>query len=221
MAISDGQLKNNIEHIQDEVKDAHLLAVTKYVGVEDIERLYQLGLRRFGENRANELLEKQEALKEACPDIEWHFIGRLQRRPVKDIINRIDYLHSLDRMSLVKEVNKRANHPIKCFIQVNISEEEQKAGFFVDQLEELIYDLKDYPNIIIVGLMTMAPYEAEEDELHHIFSSLQRLQQKIQGLDLPYAPCQELSMGMSRDYPLALAHGATYVRVGRALFQEQ
>ena len=123
-------------------------------------------------------------------------------------------------MSLVKEVDKRAEGIIKCFLQVNISQEEQKAGFAVEELEEVIQEIADYPNIEIIGLMTMAPYEAEEDELNHIFSSLKNEQEKIAALNLPYAPCQELSMGMSRDYHLAVAHGATYVRVGSAFFEE-
>lgn len=220
MSISDELLQKKIEEIQAQVQDTKVVAVTKYVDADQIERLYDQGLRLFGENRADELLDKQAALKETCSDIEWHFIGRLQRRPVKDIINQIDYLHSLDRMNLVKEVNKRADHPIKCFLQVNVSQEEQKAGFAVEEVRPAIEAIADYPNIRIVGLMTMAPYEADEAALAHIFSTLKNCQEDIERLELAYAPCHELSMGMSRDFPIAIDHGATYVRIGRAFFQE-
>ncbi|MDO5457060.1 MAG: YggS family pyridoxal phosphate-dependent enzyme [Atopococcus tabaci] len=220
MSLSQEKLKQNIKNIYEQAGDAEVIAVTKYVDIEAMKSLYNQGVRLFAENRAQELLEKQDLLGDLNEEIEWHFIGRLQRRPVKDIINRIDYLHSLDRMSLVKEVDKRAEGIIKCFLQVNISQEEQKAGFAVEELEEVIQEIADYPNIEIIGLMTMAPYEAEEDELNHIFSSLKNEQEKIAALNLPYAPCQELSMGMSRDYHLAVAHGATYVRVGSAFFEE-
>ena len=220
MSLPQEKLKQNIKNIYEQAGDAEVIAVTKYVDIEAMKSLYNQGVRLFAENRAQELLEKQDLLGDLNEEIEWHFIGRLQRRPVKDIINRIDYLHSLDRMSLVKEVDKRAEGIIKCFLQVNISQEEQKAGFAVEELEEVIQEIADYPNIEIIGLMTMAPYEAEEDELNHIFSSLKNEQEKIAALNLPYAPCQELSMGMSRDYHLAVAHGATYVRVGSAFFEE-
>lgn len=220
MFLSQEKLIENIKNIHKQAGHAKVIAVTKYVDIEPMKRLYDQGVRLFAENRAQQLLEKQDLLGELNEDIEWHFIGRLQRRPVKDIINRIDYLHSLDRMSLVKEVNKRAEHTIKCFLQVNISGEEQKAGFAVEELEAVVEEIADYPNIEIVGLMTMAPYEAEEDKLNHIFSSLKKEQEKIEALNLAYAPCHELSMGMSRDYHLAVAHGATYVRVGSAFFEE-
>lgn len=220
MSLSQEKLKQNIKNIYEQAGDAEVIAVTKYVDIEAMKSLYNQGVRLFAENRAQELLEKQDLLGDLNEEIEWHFIGRLQRRPVKDIINRIDYLHSLDRMSLVKEVDKRAEGIIKCFLQVNISQEEQKAGFAVEELEEVIQEIADYPNIEIIGLMTMAPYEAEEDELNHIFSSLKKEQEKIKALNLAYAPCHELSMGMSRDYHLAVAHGATYVRVGSAFFEE-
>lgn len=220
MSLSQEKLIENIKKIQDRAGEAQVVAVTKYVDIEPMKQLYEQGIRLFAENRAQQLLEKQELLGDLNEDIEWHFIGRLQRRPVKDIINRIDYLHSLDRMSLVKEVDKRADHTIKCFLQVNVSEEEQKAGFAVEELEEVVREIADYPKIKIVGLMTMAPYEAEEDELNHIFSTLKEEQEKIKALKLAHAPCEELSMGMSRDYHLAVTHGATYVRVGSAFFEE-
>lgn len=220
MSLSQEKLIENIKKIQERAVEAQVVAVTKYVDIESMKQLYEQGIRLFAENRAQQLLEKQELLGDLNEDIEWHFIGRLQRRPVKDIINRIDYLHSLDRMSLVKEVDKRADHTIKCLLQVNVSEEEQKAGFAVEELEEVVREIADYPKIKIVGLMTMAPYEAEEDELNHIFSTLKEEQEKIKALKLAHAPCEELSMGMSRDYHLAVAHGATYVRVGSAFFEE-
>lgn len=219
MSMVMNRLKDNIEQVKKQAQDAKLVAVTKYVDADMMRNLYEAGVHRMAENRSQALLEKQEALADIKDDIEWHFVGRLQRRPVKDIINRIDYLHSLDRMSLAKEVNKRAEKTIKCFLQVNISGEEQKAGFEAGEVLEAVDEIADYPKIEICGLMTMAPYEANEDELNHIFSTLKELKEEVEAQGLAHAPCHELSMGMSRDYHLAVEHGASYIRVGSALFE--
>lgn len=218
------QLKINLDKILNEVSkskqsDAELIAVTKYVDIKVMEALYELGVRHFGENRAHEFLKKKEYFADK-PDIQWHFIGRLQRRPVKDIINHIDYFHALDRISLAKEINKRAERIIPCFLQINISEESQKAGFGVNEVQAVVEELAEYEKICIIGLMTMAPYDISEKELHEIFVTLKELQSKVQALGLPHAPCKKVSMGMSQDYQIALEEGSNYIRVGQAIYED-
>lgn len=218
-------LLKNIEKIKEQIntyktdhKTVDMIAVTKYVDSDTIRTLYELGLRHFGENRVNELLRKQEELADFNEDITWHFIGQLQRRPVRKIINNISFLHSLDRMSLIEEVDKRAEKIVQAFLQVNISGEEQKAGFKPADVLATIKGLKHFSNIKVVGLMMMAPYDAEDNALHGYFNELKQLQVQIQSLGLDYAPCQRLSMGMTADFPIAIQEGATDIRIGRALY---
>lgn len=216
-------IKQNVQQISQRIekvnKEAMLVAVTKYVGQQEIRELLEAGISHFGENRVPSLLEKQSLLKDVSQSIQWHFIGNLQTRAVKDVINQIDYLHSLDRLKLAKEIQKRANHPIKCFLQVNVSGEESKSGIQPAQIDEIIDQMSAFDKIHIIGLMTMAPIDATDSELHQYFVELKSLQEKIAAKKIPNAPCTELSMGMSRDYLIALEEGATFVRIGTALYQ--
>ena len=212
---------DRIQKHSPEGKQPQLVAVSKTVGADRIQALYDLGQRHFGENRYLALLEKQSALAQTAPDIVWHFIGRVQTRQVKEFINQIDYLHALDRFDLAKEIQKRADHPIKCFLQVNVSGEESKTGYEPEQVFAAIEQLAPYDKIEIVGLMTMAPADALEGELHFFFKTLKHLQLLVQEAGYPHAPCTELSMGMSQDYTIATEEGASFLRVGSALFAPQ
>ena len=212
---------DRIQKHSPEGKQPQLVAVSKTVGADQIQALYDLGQRHFGENRYPALIEKQAALAQTTPDIVWHFIGRVQTRQVKEFINQIDYLHALDRFDLAKEIQKRADHPIKCFLQVNISGEESKTGYEPEQVFAAIEQLAPYDKIEIVGLMTMAPADALEGELHFFFKTLKHLQLLVQEAGYPHAPCTELSMGMSQDYTIATEEGASFLRVGSALFAPQ
>ena len=212
---------DRIQKHSPEGKQPQLVAVSKTVGADQIQALYDLGQRHFGENRYPALLEKQATLAQTAPDIVWHFIGRVQTRQVKEFINQIDYLHALDRFDLAKEIQKRADHPIKCFLQVNISGEESKTGYEPEQVFAAIEQLAPYDKIEIVGLMTMAPADALEGELHFFFKTLKHLQLLVQEAGYPHAPCTELSMGMSQDYTIATEEGASFLRVGSALFAPQ
>lgn len=209
---------NRIQKHSPEGSQPQLVAVSKTVDADQIQALYDLGQRHFGENRYPTLLEKQATLAQTAPDIVWHFIGRVQTRQVKEFINQIDYLHALDRFDLAKEIQKRADHPIKCFLQVNISGEESKTGYEPEQVFAAIEQLAPYDKIEIVGLMTMAPADALEGELHFFFKTLKHLQLLVQEAGYPHAPCTELSMGMSQDYTIATEEGASFLRVGSALF---
>ena len=199
---------------QDQV---NVIAVTKYVDVATTEVLVKTGIQHIGENRVDKFLEKYQALKEY--DLTWHLIGSLQRRKVKDVINLVDYFHALDSVKLAQEIQKRAEHPIKCFLQVNISGEESKHGFAPDELDDVLAEIAQLDKIEIVGLMTMAPFEASQEELQDIFSKTHQLQKQLEKKQLKNIPFSELSMGMSRDFEVAIANGATYVRIGTSFFK--
>lgn len=188
--------------------NATVIAATKYVSKEVCLDLFNLGVTNFGENRTDSFLEKYEYLKDKS--ITWHFIGKLQSKKVKDVINKIDFLHSLDRFSLADEIEKRAEKTIKCFVEVN-SGEEQKDGVSYNQFASFYEVLKKYSKIEIVGLMTMAKDNASELELEDTFNKLASLAKEY---NLPF-----LSMGMSNDYKVALKCGATHIRLGRVLFE--
>lgn len=199
---------------QDQV---NVIAVTKYVDIATTEALVKTGIQHIGENRVDKFLEKYQALKDY--DLTWHLIGSLQRRKVKDVINLVDYFHGLDSVKLAQEIQKRAEHPIKCFLQVNISGEESKHGFAPDELDDVLAEIAQLDKIEIVGLMTMAPFEASQEELQDIFSKTHQLQKQLEKKQLKNMPFSELSMGMSRDFEVAIANGATYVRIGTSFFK--
>ena len=221
-------LKENTERVFQQIKDASqqagrednsvsVLAVTKYVDVPTAEALLPLGVHHIGENRVDKFLEKYEALKDR--NIIWHLIGTLQRRKVKDVIQYVDYFHALDSLKLAKEIQKRSDRVVKCFLQVNISKEKSKHGFSKEELLELLPELATLDKIEYVGLMTMAPFEASSDELKKIFKATQDLQLEIREKQISNMPMTDLSMGMSRDYKEAIEFGSTFVRIGTAFFK--
>ena len=218
-------VQTNLENIQENIQavcekvnrssdEVKIIAVTKYVSTERAQEAIAAGVNNLGENRNEGLLEKQTVIKNVAV---WHYIGRLQSRKVKNIINKVDYIHSLDRMSLAKEIEKRANKPIKCFIQVNVSGEDSKQGLSKEEIIPFVKALSDFKQIEVVGLMTMAPLTSDETVLRNCFRNLKLLQQEVLSLQLSHAPCKELSMGMSNDYQIAIEEGATMVRIGTAL----
>lgn len=219
------KLANNLNKIQQELSTYHLtsptaklIAVTKYVESDVMRELYHLGQYDIAENRTDLLLKKKIELAD-CSKFVWHFIGPLQTRKVKDVINNIDYFHALDRLKTAQEIQKRAEHEIKCFIQVNVSGETTKQGISPDALVSFIDELEKYDKIRVVGLMTMAPNTSDKQLIRNCFKQLKDLSQDVQSLNKGYAPCTELSMGMSQDYQIALEEGATFIRIGTDLFQ--
>ena len=217
-------VKNNLEKINNDIKnicqksgrnfeDITLIAVTKYVGDERVKEAQEAGVHDFAENRAVNYIERKEKFLEAT----WHLIGSLQTRKVRDAINKVDYFHALDRESLAIEIEKRAEHVINCFVQVNTSGEESKHGLIPEAVLEFVKGLEKYPKIRVVGLMTMAPFLEDEATLRSCFRKLRELRDEIRGLCLEYAPCEFLSMGMSNDYEIAIEEGATHIRIGTAL----
>lgn len=223
-------IAENLQKIKQEIREScalvsrspeevKLVAVTKSVDSEEAAELVDLGVYDLAENRVDKLLEKKAALGDNV-NIKWHLIGNLQRRKVKNVINEIDYFHALENEKLAAEINKRAEKVVKCFIEINISAEESKHGIKAENLVEFVALLANYEKIEVVGLMTMAPLESSEIEVREIFSKLKKLQEKIEQQEIPYAPCHELSMGMSQDFQIAIESGATFVRIGTALFRK-
>ena len=215
------QILENVAQVTQQVnrseKSVEVIAVTKYVDSSTAKELIKAGIHHIGENRVDTFLDKYQALKDE--QVTWHLIGTLQRRKVKDVINYVDYFHALDSVKLAQEINKRAEHIIKCFLQVNISKEASKHGFTVEEIATILPELEKLEKIQIVGLMTMAPFEANEVELNAIFQQANQLQKRLQRKQLPNMPFTDLSMGMSRDYAIAIANGSTFVRIGTAFFK--
>ena len=211
------QISNAVQEAGRENDSVSVIAVTKYVDVDTASDLVLQGVQHIGENRVDKFLDKYHALSDQ--NLTWHLIGTLQRRKVKEVISYVDYFHALDSLKLAQEIQKRADHKIKCFLQVNISQEESKHGFSKEELLALLPELSELDQIEYVGLMTMAPFEATSQELQEIFKETQELQKTIQEKHLPNMSMTELSMGMSRDFKEAIQFGSTFVRIGTAFFK--
>lgn len=196
-----------------------LVTVSKTNPAEKIKEVYDLGQRAFGENKVQELLEKQPVLPN---DIEWHLIGHLQTNKVKYIAGFISMIESIDSEKLLKEVDKEAlknNRKINVLLQVKIAKEETKFGLTVDETKDIFnkYLKGNYPNIEIKGLMGMASFVDDETQIREEFSVLKNLFDELSELK----PLETLSMGMSGDFPLAIDCGSNSVRVGSAIFGER
>ncbi|MFP5109084.1 YggS family pyridoxal phosphate-dependent enzyme [Neobacillus sp. C211] len=221
VAVKFEQIKQQIietcHRVERDPEEVKVIGVTKYVSTERAIEALQAGIINLGENRDEGLLHKWEVLKDK-PN--WHYIGSLQTRKVKNIINIVEYIHSLDRISLAEEINKRAEQKVKCLVQVNVSGEESKHGLSPEDAIVFIESLRKFERISVEGLMTMAPLTDDEDQIRECFRKLRELRDQVQALNLDYAPCTELSMGMSNDYVIAIEEGSTMVRIGTALVGE-
>ncbi|MFD2208747.1 YggS family pyridoxal phosphate-dependent enzyme [Virgibacillus halophilus] len=196
-------------------EDIVIIGVTKYVTIERTEETINAGIKNLGENRLEGFLDKYQHFQDE--DVCWHFIGSLQTRKVKDVIDKVDMVHSLDRMSLAKEINKRIDRPVDCFIQVNVSGEESKHGLMKEELMQFIADIRQYEHVRIAGLMTMAPLTENEQVIRNVFRELRELRDAVKEQGHSHAPCRFLSMGMSNDYEIAIEEGATHIRIGTDL----
>jgi len=213
-------LEQNYQDILSQLpKNVKLVTVSKTNPAEKIKEVYNLGQRAFGENKVQELLEKQPVLPS---DIEWHLIGHLQTNKVKYIAGFIAMIESIDSEKLLKEVDKEAlknNRKINVLLQVKIAKEDTKFGLTVDQAKEIFNDYLNgnYPNIEIKGLMGMASFVDNETQIREEFSILKNLFDELSELK----PLETLSMGMSGDFPIAIKSGSNSVRVGSAIFGER
>ena len=212
--------KENYSHLQKLLpENVELVAVSKTHPVEKIKEVYDLGQRIFGENKVQEMIEKQPLLPN---DIQWHLIGHLQTNKVKYIAEFVDTIQSVDSEKILKEINKQAekyNRKIKVLLQVKIAEEDTKFGLEVSETKELFLKWLqgNFPNVEISGLMGMATFTDDEAQIRREFSFLKRL---FDQLSLQ-KKLETLSMGMSGDFPVAIECGANSIRVGSAIFGER
>ena len=212
-------IKNQISIINNEIKDkADLIAVSKTRSIEQITEAYNQGQKKFGENRVHEIVEKYNNLPK---DIEWHMIGHLQKNKVKHISKFISLIHSLDRLSLAKEIDKSAkkeNRSIDCLIQIKISNDESKYGLNPEQLDSFYTDLKEFENINTIGLMAMATYTKDQSLIADEFKKMEKLFKEMKTIDSNF---KILSIGMSDDYQLAINNGSNMIRVGSKIFGQR
>lgn len=220
MSIKD-KLKAVLQEIPDGVR---LVAVSKYKSATDILEAYQAGQRIFGENKAQELSAKQPVLPD---DIEWHFIGHMQTNKVKYIAPFVSFIHSVDSLKLLKEINKQAfncNRTINCLLQFHIAEEETKFGFSLAEVEDILNgnEIKELTNINICGVMGMATFTENEVQVRNEFARLRHIFTQLKDKYFNHAEhFKEISMGMSGDFKIAIEEGSTMVRIGTAVFGDR
>ncbi len=222
-------IKDNIMSIKKEINDikekcnrqdeVNLMAVTKTVDVDKVLEAIDAGITDIGENKPQELARKYDAIGDR---VKYHLIGTLQTNKVKYIIDKVYMIHSLDRISLCEEIQKRAEKIdiiINCLVQVNISKEESKHGLDREEVIKFVKEVSEkYKNIRVKGLMTMAPFIEDKEEIRKVFKGLKDLSLEIKELELPNVDMDTLSMGMSHDYGIAIEEGATIIRVGTSIF---
>jgi len=199
-----------------DVKDVRLVGVTKYVGLEQVQALWNAGLSDFGENRLENSADKLRDL----PSAEWHFIGQLQSRKIPAIVASFAMIHSLDRLSIAKKIDVAAQSigiRMPCLIQVNVSGEPSKGGLALCEMESFLRQVTELQGISIIGLMTMAPAVADPEAARPVFRKLSELRAHMEQLAVARIDMRHLSMGMSNDFEIAIEEGATMVRLGSVL----
>ena len=221
-------LRRNVSRVTDNLQrcryqdepPARLIAVTKTVAPDVINALKPLGILDIGENRAQVAVPK---LAQIAPEFRLHWIGRLQTNKVKYIIEDVCMLHTLDRMELAQEVNRRAGEHgriLPVLVQVNIAREPQKGGMAVEEVPAFLRQMRDFSHIHVEGLMSIMPLGASEQELEGLFGGMRTLFEHMRDEALEGVEMRELSMGMSNDYEIAARMGATMVRIGTALYRQ-
>lgn len=225
-------IKENLKYIEDEIKKVcekenidknacTLIAVSKTKPIEFIKEAYDYGIRDFGENKVQEILEKYEQLPK---DIRWHMIGHLQTNKVKMILDKVEYIHSIDSLKLASVIDKEAKKKgivVKGFLELNIVGEETKFGFSVEELNSIVEELAVFGNLRIIGLMIVAPFVDIAEKNREIFKKMKKIAVDINAKKIHNVEISELSMGMSGDYLVAIEEGSTFVRVGSSIFGER
>lgn len=195
-----------------------LIAVTKTHGIDIIKEAVNLGVTDIGENKVQEFVSKYDSLNE---DVNFHMIGTLQSNKVKYIYDKAKLIHSLDRLSLAKEIEKRAkdsNIVVNCLVQVNISDEDSKGGVALSETEKFIESLLEFENLKIVGLMGIAKNTEDLSEIRSSFRKLYKLKEKLKNRNIEEIEMKYLSMGMSSDFEMAIEEGSNMVRIGSSIF---
>lgn len=194
--------------------EARILVAGKYYAPEQVAALAEAGVELLGENKAEDLLKKQETYGDT---FEWHFIGHLQRRKVKQVAGKVTLVHSVDSARLVEELAKRAPEGgVEVLIQVNASGEESKYGIEEAEVEPLLWTAAETGKVWVRGFMTLAPLVERAEDVRYVFAKLWSIHDRLKSSWGTHFDLSELSMGMSNDYPVAVEEGATIVRIGRA-----
>lgn len=222
-------LSDNLHEVQENIRkacersgrnpeDVTLIAVSKTKPVSDIEQIYAAGIREFGENKVQEMNDKQKVLP---GDINWHMIGHLQRNKVKYIVDNVAMIHSVDSVRLAEEISKEAvkkNVAVDILVEVNVAKEESKFGLYTEDVRQFVEQISKLPGINIKGLMTSAPFVDNPEDNRQYFKKLKDLSVDINAKNIDNVHMDFLSMGMTNDYVVAVEEGATHVRVGTAIF---
>lgn len=202
------KIKSCANQCQRDASTIQLVVASKYFTVEQILDLYKHGQRDFGENKVQDALHKMEKLPK---DIRWHFIGHLQKNKVNKIVDSFELIHSIDSLELAEKIDQKSQKKQKILLQVNTSGEESKTGFDIHLFYEELKKIQQLGQLEVVGLMTMAPETDNKVLIQETFSKLRQIREKLN------KPDWLLSMGMSQDYPIAIAQGANLIRLGRIL----
>ncbi|MCL4376951.1 MAG: YggS family pyridoxal phosphate-dependent enzyme [Actinobacteria bacterium] len=212
------KIKRSCEIANRKVDEILIVAASKYADAENIGEVMKLGIRNFGENRAEELAEKYRVIGNSAV---WHFIGHLQSNKVKTVVPIVDYIHSIDKITTLEKINeeaKKINKTQKVLVELNISGEDTKFGIEEGNLKDFLITAFKFDHISVKGLMTMAPLTDEREYIRKIFRKLRELRDasnKISGI----SGLTELSMGMSNDFEIAIQEGSTMIRIGSSLFK--
>lgn len=223
-------IKENIDLILEKTKTAALrsgrnledimvIAVSKTVDAERAIEAVEGGLINLGENRVQELVNKYEKLQDI--EVNWHLIGHLQKNKVKYIIDKAALIHSIESLGLANEINKRAlqhNITANVLIELNIGEEESKFGLGEEEIYDFVKSMEQFENIKVLGLMTVAPFSENPEDIRWVFKTMKEIFNKISGMKLKNTEMKYLSMGMTNDFEIAIEEGANIIRIGTAIF---
>jgi PLP dependent protein len=216
-----GYISQKIASLRQEIPPhVELIAITKQVGIEEMREAYGAGIRNFGENRLPEAIAKQSQLKDLI-DVDWHYIGHIQKNKAKKIIENFAWIHSVDSLSLAQRMNRLAEElqlKPKVFLQVKVLPDPNKYGWGVDDLLQELKHLNQFEHLDIKGLMTILPWGLSAAETLNAFTKVADVATQIKQAKYTNLPMTELSMGMSGDYQLAIQAGATKIRLGRTIF---
>ncbi len=199
--------------------EVRVLIASKYYAPEQIQALVDAGADLLGENRSEDLIQKQASFGDA---FEWHFIGHVQRRKAREVVPRVSLIHSVDSRQLIAEIGKRApENGVEVLLQVNVSDEESKYGVAEDEVEPLLEAAaRTEGKVRVRGFMTIAPLVEDPEDVRYVFAKLRRIRDSLRLAWYPHFDLSELSMGMSGDYSVAVEEGATLVRIGRTIIEE-
>lgn len=210
------KIEKACQRVNREPKEIKLVGVCKDQPVEKIREVYNCGIKIMGENKAQEAELHQSQLESL--DIEWHFIGKLQKNKINRILRNFDFIQSVDGVKSLEHIHKRSIKETEVFIEINIGEEKNKSGFTVDGLKKALNYISNLNRIKVIGFMAIPPFFEDSESVRPYFIKIRELKDEINGSKLPNFNIQHLSMGMSNDFEVAIEEGATMIRIGAALF---